>query len=200
MFGSVETSLRSAAVHLLSGPFLAISALLVVAGTTKIYRPKFTVGALRAAHLPAGPALVRGLGAVEVVVGIGAVASGGPVSALAVAVFYIGFAGFVVFALRSGTAISSCGCFGSPDTPPTVGHVLLNSAATVVALTVAMAPIGPWVGLAGTDAGTAFAFLLFSGATVYLLYAIVEVLPQRLRPDPRPTTIPLSATRRLVDE
>lgn len=196
----METSLRSAAVHLISGPFLAISVLLVLAGSMKIYRPKFTVGALRAAHIPAGPTLVRGLGAVEVVVGSGAVVSGSPPWAVAVAVFYAGFAGFVVFALRSGTAISSCGCFGSPDTPPTVGHVALNSAATVVASTVALAPIGPWVGLSGTDAGTAFAFLLFSGATVYLLYAIVEVLPQRLKPVRRPATIPLSAIRRPVDE
>jgi len=196
----VETSLRSAAVHLLSGPFFAISALLVVAGSMKVYRPKFTVGALRAAHLQANSALVRALGAGEVAVGIGGIINGAALWALAVAVFYIGFAGFVVYALRSGIPISSCGCFGSPDTPPSVGHVVLNSTATVVALAVAMAPIGPWVGLSGTDAGTASAFLLFSVATVYLLYAIVEVLPRRLRLDQATTTIPLSATRRPVDE
>jgi uncharacterized membrane protein YphA (DoxX/SURF4 family) len=200
MFGPVETSLRSAAVHLLSGPFLAISALLVVAGSMKIYRPKFTVGALRAAQLPANSVLVRALGAGEVAVGIGGIVNGAAPWAVAVAVFYIGFAGFVVHALRSGTPISSCGCFGSPDTPPSVGHVVLNSTATVVALAVAMAPIGPWVGLTGTDGGTAFAFLLFSVATVYLLYAIVDVLPRRLRLDQTTTTIPLSATRRPVDE
>ncbi len=196
----METSLRSAAVHLLSGPFFAISALLVVAGSMKVYRPKFTVGALRAAHLPANSALVRALGAGEVAVGIGGIINGAALWALAVAVFYIGFAGFVVYALRSGIPISSCGCFGSPDTPPSVGHVVLNSTATVVALAVAMAPIGPWVGLSGTDAGTASAFLLFSVATVYLLYAIVDVLPRRLRLDQATTTIPLSATRRPVDE
>jgi hypothetical protein len=78
--------------------------------------------------------------------------------------------------------------------------VVLNSTATVVALAVAMTPIGPWVGLSGTDAGTASAFLLFTVATVYLLYAIVDVLPRRLRLDQAPTTIPLSATRRPVDE
>jgi hypothetical protein len=199
MFGPVETSLRSAAVHLLSGPFLAISALLVVAGSMKIYRPKFTVGALRAARLPANPVLVRALGAGEVAVGVGAIVTGAPPWALAVAVFYTGFAGFVVHALRSGTPISSCGCFGSPDTPPSAGHVVLNSTATVVAVAAAMTPVGPWAGLPGTDAGTASAFLLFSVATVYLLYAIVDVLPRRPRLD-RTTAIPLSATRRPVDE
>jgi hypothetical protein len=200
MFGSVETSLRSAAVHLLSGPFFAVSALLVVAGSMKVYRPKFTVGALRAARLPASLSLVRGLGLGELAVGIGAIVNGSQVWATAVAVSYIGFAGFVIYALRSGIPISSCGCFGSPDTPPSVGHVVLNSAATAVALAVAMAPIGPWVGLPGSDAGTTSAFLLFSAATVYLLYAIVDVLPQRLNPDRSLPTIPLSATRRLVDE
>ena len=196
----METSLRSAAVHLLSGPFLAISALLVVAGSMKVYRPKFTVGALRAARLPAGPVWVRGLGLGELVVGIGAIVNGSPLWATAVAVFYIGFAVFVIHALRRGIPISSCGCFGSPDTPPSAGHVVLNSAATAVALAVATAPIGPWVGLSATDPGTASAFLLFSGATVYLLYAIVDVLPQRPTPDRSLPTIPLSATRRPVDE
>lgn len=187
-------------MHLLSGPFLAISALLVVAGTMKVYRPKFTVGALRAARLPAGPSLVRGLGLGELVVGIGAIVTGSPIWAAAVAVFYIGFAGFVIHALRSGIPISSCGCFGSPDTPPSVGHVVLNSTATVVALAVAAAPVGPWGGLPGVDAGTAAAFLLFAGATVYLLYAVVDVLPQRLSNDRRLPIIPLSAPRRTGDE
>jgi hypothetical protein len=77
--------------------------------------------------------------------------------------------------------------------------VVLNSTATVVAVAAAMTPVGPWVGLPGTDAGTASAFLLFSVATVYLLYAIVDVLPRRPRLD-RTTAIPLSAARRPVDE
>jgi hypothetical protein len=199
MFGPVDTSLRSAAVHLLSGPFLSISLLVVVAGLMKVSRPKYTVGALRAARLPANHILVRGLGAGEAIVGIAAVVYGGPLWAVAVAVFYIGFALFVVYGLRSGLPIASCGCFGSPDTPPSVGHVVLNSTAAVVALAVAMAPLGAWVGLPGTDAGTAAAFLLFSAATVYLLYAVVNVLPQRLRLN-REATIPLSPTRGLVDE
>ena len=62
----METSLRSPAVPLLSGPFLAISALLAVAGATKVFGPKYTVGALRAASLPANSTLVRLLGLAEV--------------------------------------------------------------------------------------------------------------------------------------
>ena len=43
-----------------------------------------------------------------------------------VALSYLLFAAFVVVALRSGAPISSCGCFGKADTPPSVVHVVLD--------------------------------------------------------------------------
>ena len=195
----METSLRSAAVPLLSGPFLAISALLAVAGATKIVRPKYTVGALRAAGLPASNSLVRLLGLAEVGAGLAAIWTGASLWAGAIGIFYLGFALFVIYALRSGIPIASCGCFGSPDTPPNVGHVVLDLTATAVALAVAIDPIGSWVGLPGVEIWTAVAFLLFSGATVYLLYAIVNVLPQRSSQS-RQATVRLSPTRGPVSE
>ena len=195
----METSLRSAAVPLLSGPFLAISALLAVAGATKIVRPKYTVGALRAAGLPASNSLVRLLGLAEVGTGLAAIWTGASLWAGAIGIFYLGFALFVIYALRSGIPIASCGCFGSPDTPPNVGHVVLDLTATAVALAVAIDPIGSWVGLPGVEIWTAVAFLLFSGATVYLLYAIVNVLPQRSSQS-RQATVRLSPTRGPVSE
>ena len=195
----METWLRSGAVPLLAGPFLAISALLAAAGVMKVLRPRYTAGALRISHLPANESLVRLLGVAELAVGIGAIVTGSPYWAMGVGVSYLGFAGFVVFALRSGAPISSCGCFGSPDTPPSVGHVVLNTMAAVVAVAVAIRPVGPWVGLSGLDIGTGAAFLLFSGATVYLLYAIVNVLPQRSSTQ-RESTVRLSPTRGAVSE
>ena len=193
------TSLRSAAVPLLSGPFLAISALLAVAGAMKVYRPKYTVGALTAAGLPANTTLVRLLGLAEIGVGIAAIWTGASLWAVATGIFYLGFALFVIYALRSGIPIASCGCFGSPDTPPNVGHVVLDLTATAVALAVAIDPIGSWVGLPGVEPWTGVAFLLFSGATVYLLYAIVNVLPQRSNLG-RESTVRLSPTRGPVSE
>jgi hypothetical protein len=184
---------------LLSGPFLAITALLVVAGVMKVYRPKYTAGALRTAGLPSNNGLVRLLGISEIGAGVIALATGAPFWALASALFYLGFALFVIHALRSGSPISSCGCFGSPDTPPNVGHVVLDLAAFALALVVAANPVGSWVGLPGVDVWTAAAFLLFSGATVYLLYAIVNVLPQRSAVS-RESTVRLSPTRSLVSE
>ena len=195
----METSLRSAAVPLLSGPFLAISALLAVAGATKVFRPTYTVGALRAAGLPANNTLVRLLGLAEVGAGIAAIWTGASLWAAAIGIFYLGFAIFVIYALRSGIPIASCGCFGSPDTPPNVGHVVLDLTATAVALAVAIDPIGSWGGLPGVEIWTAVAFLLFSGATVYLLYAIVNVLPQRSS-NGRESTVRLSPTRGPVSE
>jgi hypothetical protein len=186
-------------VPLLSGPFLAISILLAVAGIMKAYRPEFTTGALRAVGYPANDGLVRSLGAAEVIVGIGAVVAGTSMWAAAVGVFYLGFTVFVLIALRSGAPISSCGCFGSPDTPPGVGHVILDVAATVVALATALDPPGPWVGMTGEGASTLVPFLLFTGATVYLMYAIVNILPQRPVRS-RPSTIQLLPTRGAVSE
>jgi membrane protein implicated in regulation of membrane protease activity len=71
--------------------------------------------------------------------------------------------------------------------------------AAVVAVAAAIVPVGPWVGLGGLDVGTGTAFLLFSGATVYLLYAIVNVLPQRST-NRRESTVYLSPARGAVDE
>ena len=184
---------------LLSGPFLSIAALLAVAGAMKVYRPNYTVGALRAAGLPANSTLVRLLGLAELGVGIAAIWTGSSIWAVATGIFYLGFALFVIYALRSGIPIASCGCFGSPDTPPNVGHVVLDLTATAVALAVAIDPIGSWVGLPGEELWTGVAFLLFSGASVYLLYAIVNVLPQRSS-SARESTVQLLPTRGPISE
>ena len=58
---------------------------------------------------------------------------GGPVFAALVAVSYLAFAGFVVVALRSGAPISSCGCFGKVDTPPSLVHVVIDLVLAAVA-------------------------------------------------------------------
>jgi hypothetical protein len=77
--------------------------------------------------------------------------------------------------------------------------VILDVAATVVALATALDPPGPWVGMTGEGASTLVPFLLFTGATVYLMYAIVNILPQQpSRAGGR--MIQLSPTRGAVSE
>jgi hypothetical protein len=126
-------------VSVLAGPFTIAAVLLVAGGALKAIRPRDTAQALTAVGLrfPAffpARAAVRVGGAVETVIGAGALLTGGPVFAALVAASYLAFTGFVVVALRSGAPISSCGCFGKVDTPPSVVHVGIDLVAAAVAV------------------------------------------------------------------
>lgn len=117
----------------MSGPLLVASLLLVGAGLAKFVRPHDTARAFRRAGLPVGrgPHVVRAGAGVETVVGIAGMTIGGPVAPLAVAASYACFAGFLVLALGRGWSLSSCGCFGEPDTRPTPLHVALDAVLAV---------------------------------------------------------------------
>lgn len=127
-------------MRLVAGPFAAFALLLAIAGTAKAFRPLPTSRALRAAGLPSGAGLVRLLGGGEAVLAIVALAVAGPAPAAFVAISYASFAAFVGYAKVRGLAISSCGCFGKPDTPPTNAHVVVNLAAALLAAAAAVAP------------------------------------------------------------
>lgn len=103
---------------------------LVLAGAAKLRAPGGTADALRAARLPAAPALVRLLGAAEVGIGVAVLAAGGPVPAVAAAVLYAAFTAFVL--RQRGEAGAVCGCFGTDRTLVTDTHVVVNAVATVV--------------------------------------------------------------------
>lgn len=100
--------------------------LLLAAGALKAADPDRTVGALRGLGWPSSPLLVRAGAVGEVVLGAAALAFGGPATAGLVALSYVGFALFTVAALRSGSPVGSCGCFGQEDTPPRWLHVLVD--------------------------------------------------------------------------
>lgn len=125
----------------LAGPYVASAAVLGLAGVAKAVRPADTAGALRAAGLTgrslatrAQHAAVRAGALAEVAIAGAALAAPGPVPAALVAASYAAFAAFVTLALVRGWPLSSCGCFGKPDTPPTRSHAALNAVATVCAL------------------------------------------------------------------
>ena len=123
---------------MLAGPFAIASVLLAIGGALKALRPRDTANALVAVGVrfprvfPARVA-VRVGGVVEGVVGVAALLVGGPLLCALVAASYLVFAGFVVAALHSDAPISSCGCFGKVDTPPSVVHVVLDLAFAGVA-------------------------------------------------------------------
>ena len=127
-----------------TAPFVAATVLLGAAGVAKTMRPGDTVNALRAAGIPANRALVRVGAIAEVGLAAWALLAPGPLSGALVAVAYTIFAVFVVLALKRGWALASCGCFGRPDTPPTVAHAVLNAGAAASAVWWAAAwPGGP---------------------------------------------------------
>ena len=130
-------------MSVLAGPFSIAAVLLAAGGAAKAVRPRDTAQALSAVGLtfprvfPARVAVRLG-GAIEAAIGVAALLVGGPILCALVAVSYAAFAAFVVVALRTGAPISSCGCFGKVDTPPSVVHVVLDA------------------GFAGVAAGAAF--------------------------------------------
>jgi hypothetical protein len=116
--------------------------LLTAAGAAKVADPSRTAGALRALGWPSSPALVRTGAVVETVLGAAALVVGGRVLALLVAASYLGFALFVMSALRAKTPLGTCGCFGRADTPPRPVHVTVDAllAAGAVAAAATDAP------------------------------------------------------------
>ncbi|MDT7572307.1 MAG: hypothetical protein QOE05_2481 [Actinomycetota bacterium] len=154
-----------------TAPYLAAALLLVAAGAAKTIEPLSLVRALRAAGLRVRAPLlarwVRLFAAVEGVVGIAAVVRPGPLTATAVAISYAGFTAFVLRALRSGSPLASCGCFGKTDTPPTPGHAAVTAALAIAAALVAVGPA----------ASLDVALLVVSGVLAYLTYVMLAVLP-----------------------
>ncbi|MEX1008508.1 MAG: MauE/DoxX family redox-associated membrane protein [Acidimicrobiia bacterium] len=123
----------------LAGPFAIATTVLALGGALKALDPADTAHALTALGLPGGRVLVRIGGAIEAVVAIGALVTGNAVLAAIVAASYVAFAVVVTIALRSGKPISSCGCLGKIDTPPSLVHVAVDLVCAAVAVGAAVA-------------------------------------------------------------
>jgi hypothetical protein len=160
-----------------SGPVTAVMVVLLIAGTQKLLDPSPTSGALRAAGLPASGTLVRLLGLVEAGTAIFFLVVGGPVPAAMGSLLYAGFAWFVINALVRDLPISSCGCLGATETPPTMIHVVMNLGALGLLGAAVIIPVAPMGGVVGQELNVVIPYVLFTGATVYMLYAILAVLP-----------------------
>lgn len=159
---------------------LVAASLLALAGGQKLLDPSMTVGALRALRILASDGLVRLGSAVELVLGGAALAVGGAVLWAAVAVSYLAFAVFVAVALRQGTMIGSCGCFGREETPPHWSHVVLNVGLAVAAGAAAGWESTPVVdALVGSPAAAAVVVPL-GALAVLLLHAAYVDLPRTL--------------------
>lgn len=156
-------------------PYAAAAGLLVVAGAPKVLDPGDLHRAVRSVGMPVGRGAVRLFAAAEVVLGLLALALPSRLTAAAVGVLYAGFTAFVVVALRRGGVLSSCGCFGKADTPPTRGHALLTGAAAVVGFAVALSPpAAPWRDLTPATGAGGLALVALVG---FLAWQVMAVLP-----------------------
>ena len=161
----------------LAGPYAAAAVLLVVAGLSKLRRPRDTARALTLLGLPVHDRTVRLIGAGEIALGTTALLVDGLVIAALVAVAYAVFAAVVALALVRGGPLSSCGCFGRPDTPPTRLHLVLNLAAAGVAATVP----APLAAVMADDTARAVPFAALVALTAWFGYLAIARLPQLRR-------------------
>ena len=165
-------------MNALAGPLYIVTGVLLVAGVAKLWRPSATAFALRALHIPAPLQTTRAMGLAEVIVAAAAIATGSAILWAGVAVAYAAFTVFIMWALRRGDIVGSCGCFGREDTPPTPGHAAFNAVGVALA---ALAVADP-VTLSQFDGSTVEAVLLVMlvGIGVALAIAALTALPRML--------------------
>lgn len=162
----------------LVGPLLIAAALVVVAGAPKILDPGDTTRAIKSVGIPASDPLVRLFAVAEVAVGAAVIVGGGRIAAMALGVLYLGFAGFVGLALAKGGSVASCGCFGTPDTPPTVAHLLLDGAAAAVAFAAVVWPQPGIVDTLAAQPAAGVPFVGFVAIGTWLGYLALTAVPR----------------------
>jgi hypothetical protein len=164
----------------LIGLYLVACGLLIAAGTAKAVHPDDTARALAAA-VPLGRhamrAVVRAGSAAEAALGITALVLPRPWWAGLVALSYAAFAGFVAYARSTGGAIASCGCFGTPDTPATLLHLVVDGILALSAAAVAgAAPPGTLLTVLSHQPAGGIPLVAVSALTGWLVYLALSVL------------------------
>jgi hypothetical protein len=131
------------------------------------------------------------LAVAEVFTGVYAVIDANTATAVALAAWYAGFTVFVAVALRRAVPLASCGCLGTPDTPPSPAHLVVDGVFALVAVLVAIDPYGTIDDLLADQPGGGVPLLLWVAIGVYATYLVLAVLPltlERARPMARVRT------------
>ena len=165
-------------VRWLAGPFGAVALVLAAGAILKAWKPAATLGALEAVGLPGSSIAVRILSVVEAGIAIGALLVGHRLFAAMVALSYLAFTTFVVFAKLRDVPLSTCGCFGAVDTPPTPVHVVVNLASALVAGAVALDRGWSLPSVMADQPLGGLPFVLLTAITAYLAYLSLTVLPR----------------------
>jgi hypothetical protein len=159
------------------GLYLLGAGLLLTGGILKALRPAGTALAFAAAWPRTPPRLwppaVMGFALLEATLGAVALAEPGRILAVAVAVSYLSFAAWVLWARARGGPLATCGCFATPDTPPTVLHAALDAVLALGAAGVAAsAPSGsilPVLSRQYLDGGPLLAACVVAGGLSYVV-------------------------------
>ncbi len=175
----------------LTAPVAVAAALLVLAGAPKAVAPQDTARALVRMGLPSAGWLVRLGGGAEVALGLVVLTVGGVIPTALVAASYLAFCAVVVRALVSGDPLSSCGCLGRPDTPPTRTHVVVVAALAAACAAAAAGPAPPLLAAVTDAPGTGLPLLLAVGVSTALAWLGLAVLPVLSAPTPTVRTLPL---------
>ncbi|HEX5615926.1 MAG TPA: MauE/DoxX family redox-associated membrane protein [Acidimicrobiia bacterium] len=170
----------SSDLEILAAPFLAAAAVLAVSGATKLRNPAPASVAMRSVGLGGSTTTARALGAIELVVGVAALVAPVRATALLLAVAYAGLAAFAVLVLRTRPG-ADCGCFGATSAPVGVAHVALDAAAALVALGVAVDPLGSTADLLADQPVAGVPFVVLTGLLAWLVVVTMTDLTALLR-------------------
>ncbi len=166
----------------LIGLYLMACGLLVVAGVAKARNPGQTARALAATVPVREGALRRAVraGAVaEAALGTIALAYPRPLLAGAVALSYATFTLFVGFARARAGPLASCGCLGTPDTPATALHAVVDLVLCVSAAGVAAAaPAGSVLSTLAREPFHGLPLVVASAVGVWLTILVISVLAE----------------------
>ena len=171
----------------LIGVYLVACGLLVLAGVAKTVRPDDTARALvqlvpgtnsRVPSFNVARETVRTGALLEAVLGTVALLFPRTTTAALIAVSYALFLCITAYARRRRGPLSTCGCFGRPDTPPTTEHLVLNMVFAATAVAVAAQPphYASLVSLLGNQPWDGVPLVLASGVGVWLAYLALSPL------------------------
>jgi len=169
--------------------------LLVAAGSVKLARPLPTARAMYAAGLPGSAWAARGVGLVEVVVGLWFLVAPSVAAAIALGAIYLIFAGFVAYLVVAHPEAASCGCAGAKDVPPSRLHAALNVLAAAAAFAAALS-LPPSLGSTLASLGMASVPFVLGLAVASVLAVVATTdLPPAFAAYRRPEGHPVEADR-----
>jgi hypothetical protein len=161
---------------LLAGPYVVAALLLGIGGIAKVIRPGPAQRALTGMGLQLPTGLVRAGAAAEAGLAGAALATANRAVAAAVAVSFLVFTAFISAAIFRPGTVGDCGCFGSTESPPSILHLAINAACTMVATAAAATRVTTLYAELRARPGLGVAFVALTALATWLAYLCVSEL------------------------